>query len=58
MNDSGDIFFEDVIPGDTIHAGPYVIPADELVEFASAWDPIRWQATIEWTFSTKRVSRY
>jgi len=40
MNDSDDIFFEDVIPGDTIYAGPYVIPADELVAFASAWDPM------------------
>lgn len=40
MNDSDDIFFEDVIPGDTIHAGPYVIPPDELVAFASAWDPM------------------
>jgi len=40
MNDSDDIFFEDVIPGDTIYAGPYLIPADELVAFASAWDPM------------------
>src|SRR5438128_12080655 len=29
-----DIFFEDVIPGDVIRAGPYVIPEDELLNFA------------------------
>src|SRR5881227_2708714 len=35
-----DIFFEDVIPGAVIHAGPYVIPEHELVSFAAAWDPL------------------
>jgi acyl dehydratase len=35
-----DIYFEDVIPGSVIRAGPYVIPADELVKFASDWDPM------------------
>jgi len=35
-----DIFFEDVIPGAAIRAGPYVIPEDELLNFASAWDPM------------------
>jgi acyl dehydratase len=34
------IFFEDVIPGTAIHAGPHIIPEDELVAFASAWDPL------------------
>src|SRR5712692_8516005 len=35
-----DIFFEDVIPGAAIRAGPYAIPEDELVNYASAWDPM------------------
>jgi acyl dehydratase len=35
-----DIFFEDVIPGGIIRAGPYVIPEDELINFASVWDPM------------------
>ena len=34
------IFFEDVIPGAAIEAGPYVVPEDELVAFASTWDPL------------------
>jgi len=35
-----DIYFEDVIIGDTLQAGPYVIPEQELVEFAATWDPL------------------
>jgi acyl dehydratase len=35
-----DIFFEDVVPGMAINAGPYVIPEHELIAFASAWDPL------------------
>ena len=35
-----DIYFEDVIVGDTLRAGPYVIPEQELVAFASTWDPL------------------
>lgn len=35
-----DIYFEDAIPGTVLHAGPYVIPEQELVAFASAWDPM------------------
>jgi len=35
-----DIFFEDVVPGAVLRAGPYVIPEDELVGFAAAWDPM------------------
>src|SRR5215468_2450006 len=34
------IFFEDVILGTAIEAGPYVIPEDELAAFASTWDPL------------------
>src|SRR6266849_4304439 len=34
------IFFEDVVPGAAIEAGPYIIPEHELVAFASAWDPL------------------
>ena len=40
MDETKDIFFEDVIVGDVIHAGPYIIPKDELVAFASIWDPM------------------
>ncbi len=40
MNQPDDIYFEDVIPGDAINTGPYVIAEDELVAFASAWDPM------------------
>lgn len=35
-----DIYFEDVILGTVLHAGPYTIPEQELVMFASAWDPM------------------
>src|SRR5713101_6246702 len=34
------IFFEDVVPGAAIEAGPYIIPEHELVAFASAWVPL------------------
>lgn len=35
-----DIYFEDVILGATLHAGPYVIPEDEVMAFAATWDPL------------------
>jgi acyl dehydratase len=35
-----DIYFEDVTVGDTLYAGPYVIPEQELVAFAATWDPL------------------
>jgi acyl dehydratase len=35
-----DIFYEDVIPGAVLRAGPYVIPEQELLDFAAAWDPL------------------
>jgi acyl dehydratase len=35
-----DIYFEDVVVGRTLHAGPYVIPEQELVAFATTWDPL------------------
>jgi acyl dehydratase len=35
-----DIYFEDVTPGTALHAGPYVIPEQELMAFAAAWDPM------------------
>jgi len=35
-----DIYYEDVTPGSAIKAGPYVIPEQELVAFATAWDPM------------------
>jgi acyl dehydratase len=34
------IYYEDVVPGTAIEAGPYVIPEHELMAFASAWDPL------------------
>jgi acyl dehydratase len=34
------IYFEDVMPGATLRAGPYVIPESELMTFAAAWDPL------------------
>jgi acyl dehydratase len=40
MCEMADIYFEDVTPGNAIHTGPYVIPEDELVAFATAWDPM------------------
>jgi acyl dehydratase len=39
-NHMDDIYFEDVIPGTVIRAGPYVIAEDELVAFAATWDPL------------------
>ena len=35
-----DIFYEDVTPGVILRAGPYVIPEQELLDFAMAWDPL------------------
>lgn len=35
-----DIYFEDIVVGVTLHAGPYIIPEQELVAFAAAWDPL------------------
>ncbi len=35
-----DIYFEDVIPGTALHAGPYVIPEDEVITFSTTWDPL------------------
>jgi acyl dehydratase len=35
-----DIFYEDVTPGNVLRAGPYVIPVQELLDFAAAWDPL------------------
>jgi len=35
-----DIFYEDVSPGAVLRAGPYVIPEQELLDFAAAWDPL------------------
>ncbi len=35
-----DIFYEDVTPGNVLRAGPYVIPEQELLDFATAWDPL------------------
>jgi acyl dehydratase len=35
-----DIYFEDVVPGAALHAGPCVIPEPELMTFAAAWDPL------------------
>ncbi|HTZ04014.1 MAG TPA: dehydratase, partial [Xanthobacteraceae bacterium] len=35
-----DIYFEDVVVGSKLQAGPYVIPEPELVAFAAAWDPL------------------
>jgi acyl dehydratase len=46
-----DIYFEDVIPGTMLHAGPYVIPEQELMAFASAWDPMPMH--VDKAFATK-----
>lgn len=35
-----DIYFEDVVVGATLHAGPYIIPEQEMMAFAAAWDPM------------------
>ncbi len=35
-----DIFYEDVVPGAVLRSGPYLIPEQELVDFAAAWDPL------------------
>jgi acyl dehydratase len=35
-----DIYFEDVTPGTTLCAGPYVIPEQEVMTFAATWDPL------------------
>src|ERR1700730_17125792 len=35
-----EIYFEDVIPGTVLHAGPYVVPEQELMDFAATWDPL------------------
>jgi acyl dehydratase len=35
-----DIYFEDVVPGSTLRAGPYIIPEEEMLAFAATWDPL------------------
>jgi acyl dehydratase len=35
-----DIYFEDVVPGAMLHAGPYIVPEHELMTFAATWDPL------------------
>jgi acyl dehydratase len=35
-----DIFYEDVKPGAVLRTGPYLIPEQELLDFAAAWDPL------------------
>jgi acyl dehydratase len=35
-----DIYFEDIVVGATLQAGPYVIPEQEMTAFAHAWDPM------------------
>jgi acyl dehydratase len=35
-----DIYFEDVVVGAALHAGPYIIPEQEMMAFAAAWDPM------------------
>ena len=35
-----DIYFEDIVPGAVLRAGPYVIPEQELTAFAAQWDPL------------------
>jgi len=35
-----DIYFEDVVPGAGLHAGPYIVPEQELMSFSAIWDPL------------------
>jgi len=35
----GSLYFEDLTVGRTLRAGPYEVTKDEIVEFASRWDP-------------------
>ena len=35
-----DIFYEDVCLGAVLRAGPYIIPEQELLDFAATWDPL------------------
>jgi acyl dehydratase len=35
-----DIFYEDVNPGDVLRPGLNVLPEQELLDFAMAWDPL------------------
>ncbi len=35
-----DIYFEDVVIGESLRARPYVIPEREMLEFAAAWDQL------------------
>ncbi len=35
-----DIYFEDVVVGATLRAGPYIIHEQEMMAFAAAWDPM------------------
>lgn len=38
-NNMGFLYYEDLTAGRTLRAGPYAITKDEIVEFASRWDP-------------------
>jgi acyl dehydratase len=35
----GFLYFEDLTVGRTLHAGPYDVTKEEIIEFASRWDP-------------------
>lgn len=39
MSADAAIFFDDVVLGDTLSAGPYRVEAEEIVAFASRYDP-------------------
>jgi acyl dehydratase len=35
-----DIYFEDIVVGTSLQAGRYVLPEQEMMAFAAAWDPM------------------
>jgi acyl dehydratase len=35
-----DIFFEDISPGKEIKVGEYFVTAEDIINFAEAWDPL------------------
>jgi acyl dehydratase len=48
MIDAGDRFFaEDLLPGATFELGSWSILADDIIEFATLWDPLPFHVSAE-----------
>ena len=40
MADKKSVFFEDLVPGETVRIGPYRVDKNDVIEFARKWNPL------------------